>query len=102
MTQLHRLCVSACESEYVLGFFSLVVRARLSTDLLPAGSGAAGHIHIGLVGQVSADRSCKQRTQRHLTHADYRGFPLDITGTVLAIFSFSPPRMEKCWEGRKI
>lgn len=83
-------------------FFSLVVRARLSTDLLPAGSGAAGHIHIGLVGQVSADRSCKQRTQRHLTHADYRGFPLDITGTVLAIFSFSPPRMEKCWEGRKI
>lgn len=53
----------------------LLVRARLCTDLLPAGSRAAGYIHVGLVGQVPAYRSCNRRTKRHFTRADYRSFP---------------------------
>lgn len=53
----------------------LVICVRFCTDLLPSSSGAAGYIHIRLVGQVPANRSCNQRTKRHFTPTHYRGFP---------------------------
>ena len=74
----------------------LVICVRFCTDLLPSGSSAAGYIHIRLVGQVPAYRSCNQRTKRHFTHTHththtLEGFPLNITDLMwlTTVFAFT-------------
>lgn len=47
-----------------LAVSTVLVVLKLCTDLSPLGSSAAGYIHIGFVGQVPANRSCNQKTEK--------------------------------------